>query len=168
MKEVIFVRHAKSDWGTEFLKDVDRHLNERGYSDAYFLSDWYLKNKPSPDLLLSSTATRALSTALIFSRTLKTNIAAFKLEPNLYDAGLTELFSVLRSQDSSTNSIMLFAHNPGLTNICNEVSDDLFFDNVPTCGIVSYNFDIKKWKDLDSKKGKLNYYQFPKEFKNKD
>jgi len=63
---------------------------------------------------------------------------------------------------------MLFGHNPSLTNICNYLSDDLFFDDIPTCGIVSYKFDIKKWSDLDEKKGKLNYYQFPKEFKNKD
>lgn len=168
MKEIIFVRHAKSDWGTEFLKDVDRHLNERGYSDAYFLSEWYSKNKKRPDLILSSTATRALSTALIFSRTLKMDVAALKLESHLYEAGLTELFSVLRSQDASNNSIMVFAHNPGITNICNELSDDLFFDNIPTCGMVSYSFDIKKWKDLDSKKGRLNYYQFPKEFKTKE
>ncbi len=168
MKEIIFVRHAKSDWGTEFLKDVDRHLNERGYSDAYFLIEWYSKNKKRPDLILSSTATRALSTALIFSRTLKMDVAALKLESHLYEAGLTELFSVLRSQDASNNSIMVFAHNPGITNICNELSDDLFFDNIPTCGMVSYSFDIKKWKDLDSKKGRLNYYQFPKEFKTKE
>lgn len=168
MKEIIFVRHAKSDWGTEFLKDVDRHLNERGYSDAYFLSEWYSKNKKRPDLILSSTAARALSTALIFSRTLKMDVAALKLESHLYEAGLTELFSVLRSQDASNNSIMVFAHNPGITNICNELSDDLFFDNIPTCGMVSYSFDIRKWKDLDSKKGRLNYYQFPKEFKTKE
>lgn len=168
MKEIIFVRHAKSDWGTEFLKDVDRHLNERGYSDAYFLSEWYSKNKKLPDLILSSTATRALSTALIFSRALKMDMAALKLESHLYEAGFTELFSVLRSQEASNNSIMVFAHNPGITNICNELSDDLFFDNIPTCGMVSYSFDIKKWKDLDSKKGRLNYYQFPKEFKTKE
>ena len=43
MKELILVRHAKSDWGNESLKDIDRHLNERGYEDAYLLSKWYEK-----------------------------------------------------------------------------------------------------------------------------
>lgn len=168
MKEVIFVRHAKSDWGTEFLQDVDRHLNERGYSDAYFLSEWYLKNKTLPQLILSSTATRAMSTALIFARKFNCEMHAFTPEKDLYEANSTQILSILKKQNSALNSVMLFGHNPGLTSVCNELTDDLFFDNIPTCGIVSLSFAISKWADLYSKKGKLNYYQFPKEFKNKD
>lgn len=168
MKEVIFVRHAKSDWGNEFLQDVDRHLNERGYADAYFLSEWYLKNKPLPQLIISSTATRAMSTALIFTRKFNAEMHSFASDKNLYEAGSEQILSVLKKQDNSINSVMLFGHNPGLTSICNELTNDLFFDNVPTCGIVSLSFEISKWSDLNNKKGKLNYYQFPKEFKNKD
>ncbi|PBQ33089.1 phosphohistidine phosphatase [Sphingobacteriaceae bacterium] len=167
MKELIFVRHAKSDWGTEFLKDIDRHLNERGYRDAYFLSEWFEKNKKKPDLILSSSATRALSTAFIFARSLEQNKDKIKVEEKIYEASLETLLSVLKKMDASYNSVMLFGHNPSLTTICNYLCDDLFFDDIPTCGIVSYNFDIKKWSELDEKQGKLNYYQFPKEFKNK-
>jgi phosphohistidine phosphatase len=166
MKEIIFVRHAKSDWGTEFLKDVDRHLSERGYRDAYFLGDWYLRNKSKPDLILSSTATRALNTALIFARASEFNMAHFHLEKRIYEASIARLFSVIREQDNSYKSIMLFGHNPSLTNICNELSDDLFFDNIPTSGMASYNFNVQSWAEVDSKKGKLNFFQFPKNFKN--
>jgi len=96
MKELIFVRHAKSDWGTEFLQDIDRHLNERGYRDAYFLSEWYEKNKNKPDLILSSTATRALSTAFIFARALEQTTDKIKLEEKIYEASLENLLSVLK------------------------------------------------------------------------
>lgn len=168
MKEVIFVRHAKSDWGNEFLQDVDRHLNERGYSDAYFLSEWYLKNKTLPQLILSSTAIRAMSTALIFARKFNARTDAFALEKDLYEASHLQILAVLKKQNNSLNSVMLFGHNPGLTSVCNELTNDLFFDNIPTCGMVSLSFEITKWSDLNTQKGKLNYYQFPKEFKNKD
>ena len=161
-------RHAKSDWGNEFLQDVDRHLNERGYSDAYFLSEWYLKNKTLPQLILSSTAIRAMSTALIFARKFNARTGAFALEKDLYEASHLQILAVLKKQNNSLNSVMLFGHNPGLTSVCNELTNDLFFDNIPTCGIVSLSFEITKWSDLNGKKGKLNYYQFPKEFKNKD
>lgn len=167
MKELIFVRHAKSDWGTEFLKDVDRHLNERGYRDAYFLSEWFEKNKKKPDLILSSYATRALSTAFIFARGIDQKNDAIQVEEKIYEASVDSLMSVLKKLDPAYGSVMLFGHNPSLTNICNYLSDDLFFDDIPTCGIVSYTFEIKKWTELDEKTGKLNYYQFPKEFKNK-
>src|SRR4051812_13307166 len=110
MKELTFVRHAKSDWGTEFLKDIDRHLNERGYRDAYFLSEWYAGNKKRPELLLSSTATRAVSTALIFSRALAHNQQHVHLDENIYEAGADKLISILKKQENTYGSILLFGH----------------------------------------------------------
>ncbi len=168
MKQIIFVRHAKSDWGNEFLKDIDRPLNEKGYSDAYFLSDWFLKNQKAPDLMVSSTATRALNTALIFSRSLKFEMNKFRLIEEIYESSIELLIAMIRNQDDSINSLMLFGHNPSITNISNYLAEDLFFDNVPTCGMVALTFPISRWRDLSEKKGFLNFYQFPKDFRNKD
>jgi len=168
MKELIIVRHAKSDWGTEFLKDVDRHLSERGYRDAYLLSEWYAKNKTNPDQLIASTGTRATSTAFIFARSMHYDMKNFKLEEKIFEANLETLLSAVKSLDEEKNSVMLFGHNPALTNLCNYLSDDLFFDEIPTCGIVSYKLNTKSWSELERKKGAINYYQFPKEFKIKE
>ena len=168
MKQVIFVRHAKSDWGNEFLKDVDRYLAERGYSDAYFLSEWFNKNHKAPDKIIASTATRALSTALIFARTMDFNMACFQLEKEIYEGSVETLMTIIKEQDDSKNTLMLFGHNPGFTNICNNLSESMYFDNVSTCGVVSLQFDIKSWKDLEEKTGKLHFYQYPKDFKGKD
>lgn len=168
MKQLIFVRHAKSDWGNEFLKDIDRPLNDRGYADAYSMSEWYLKNKALPDQILASTATRALNTALIFARSFEWNMKCFAVEEEIYESSVERLVAIIKEQKDSKNRIMLFGHNPAFTNICNELGDDLFFDNVPTCGMVALNFDISSWSRLDKKTGRLDYYQFPKEFKNQD
>jgi len=168
MKQLILVRHAKSEWGNEYLKDVDRPLNERGYSDAYFLSDWLLNNKKLPDLILSSTATRALNTALIFARTFDFDMKCFGLEKEIYESSVETLISIVKEQSVSKNRIMLFGHNPTITDLCNQLTDDLFFDNVPTCGMVSFSFDINNWSELQQKKGAMDFYQFPKDFKNKD
>lgn len=168
MKQLIFVRHAKSDWGNEFLKDIDRPLTDRGYTDAYFLGEWCLKNKTLPDQMLASTATRALNTALIFARIFNFDMKRFCLEKEIYESSVERLMSIIREQDNARDRIMLFGHNPAFTNICNELSDDLFFDNVPTCGMVAFNFNIDSWSALSKKSGKLDFYQFPKEFKNKD
>jgi phosphohistidine phosphatase len=168
MKELIFVRHAKSDWGNEHLKDIDRFLSERGYSDAYFHSEWYAKEKKAPALIISSTATRALNTALIFARALQFDMNNFRLAAETYETNTPKLISFIQKQDDSFESIMMFGHNPVTTNICNELSEEMFFDNVPTCGLVSMEFDIKSWADLEPKKGKLNFYRFPKDYRNKD
>lgn len=165
MKEVIFVRHAKSDWGNETLKDVDRHLSERGYNDAYFLSEWFAKNHKSPELIISSTATRAISTALIFARELTFNAKNVVLSEKIFDANTDDILSVIRDLDNSKSRLMLFGHNPGFTNICNELSEEMFFDNVPTCGIVSITFATDNWHGVTQEHGKLHYYKFPKDFK---
>lgn len=79
MKELILVRHAKSDWGSEVLKDIDRPLNERGYRDAYFMSNWFVKEKAKPQVIVSSSATRALSTAMIFARIMDADVKKIRI-----------------------------------------------------------------------------------------
>lgn len=168
MKEIIVVRHAKSDWGNEGLKDIDRFLSERGYSDAYQLANWFSKNKSTPNLILSSTATRALSTALIFARAMELPVSKFALEPEIYEADTETLLKVLWQQKEEVKSLMLFGHNPGLTNLCNELAEEFYIDNLPTCGMVFLQFDCKKWSELKSKSGKVKDHVFPKEFKNQN
>lgn len=168
MKQVIFVRHAKSDWANENLKDIDRYLAERGYSDAYSMSEWFNKHQKQPDTIVSSTATRALNTALIFARAMDFNMGCFHLEKEIYEGSVEMLMSIIREQNNTRDRIMLFGHNPGFTNICNNLSEDLYFDNVPTCGIVSFNFDIGNWSELKEKTGRLEFYQYPKDFRNND
>ncbi len=165
MLELIFVRHAKSDWGAEFLRDIDRPLNERGYTDAYFMSKWFLKNKKVPELILSSPATRALSTALIFARAFEFNMKNFSINESIYESPVSNLISIVQSQSNSVRSVMLFGHNPGITETCNFLTDDLFFDNVATCGIVGLKFETDNWKEVGTKKGKVDFNQFPKKFK---
>lgn len=168
MKDLFFVRHAKSDWGSEFLKDIDRPLNERGYTDAYFMSRWFLKNKSLPELIISSSATRALSTAMIFMRTFDFNLDNFTILPNVYESSVANLISIIQKQNNNTKSIMIFGHNPSITQTSNFLTDDVFFDNVSTCGIVNLKFEIENWNKVEEKKGKLGFYQFPKDFKNTD
>lgn len=168
MKSLTFIRHAKSDWGNEFLKDIDRPLAERGYQDAYDLSTWFLKTHSQPDLIVSSSATRALNTALIFARTFNFDLTNFKLVDKIYESSAKNLISIISKFDNQKESIIMFGHNPGFTNVCNELTDDLFFENVPTCGIISLQFDIKSWEEVSTKKAKLNFHQFPKDYKNND
>jgi phosphohistidine phosphatase len=165
MKEIILVRHAKSDWGNESLQDIDRPLNERGYGDAYSMSQWYRGNKKMPDLIASSTATRALSTAMIFMRTLEFSTDKLLLEEDIYESTADNLVKILKKQDNRFSRIMFFGHNPGFTETCNLLGQNFFIDNIPTCGIVSFGFDIAAWKEVSAAGGKPLYHQFPKEFK---
>lgn len=166
MKQVTFLRHAKSDWANENIKDIDRPLNDRGYADAYAMSEWYKGKKEVPDFIFSSPATRALNTALIFARTLQLNMHRFLIDSFLYETSLSYLYAFIQNQKKETNHIMLVGHNPATTLICFDLLKKGLIDDVPTCGLISINFDVNDWKKIESKTGEINFYQFPKEIRN--
>lgn len=166
MKKLILVRHAKSDWGHEGLKDVDRPLTERGYQDAYIMAEWFKKSLPMPDAIVSSDATRALSTALIFARALNINPNTVRIDEDLYESNLQKWLKVIATFDNKCNTVAIFGHNPVITTLANEINKDLFFDDMPTCAVVAVELSLSSWKDIaDKKEGKLITYKFPKSFK---
>lgn len=166
MKELVLIRHAKSDWTKESIQDIDRPLNERGYEDAYILSKWYKEEMGLPDQILSSPATRALNTAFIFARIFGIKEREVLIDENLYESLVKTYLKSISQTDNKVNRLMVFGHNPMMTELCNELNKDLFFDNVPTCGIVKIGFEFKDWKDILNKhEGKLQISKFPKNFK---
>lgn len=166
MKEIILIRHAKSDWANEAVKDIDRHLNDRGYADAYQLSQWYKSEFTLPDIMLSSPATRAINTAYIFARTFSKPEANVLVNGELYESKMEDYLKVIASIDNKFNGLMLFGHNPAITNLTNDLNKDLLFENVPTCGIVKIGFPYDSWKEVtEKKKGQLILNKFPKSFK---
>ncbi len=166
MKELVLIRHAKSDWTKETIKDIDRPLGERGYEDAYILSKWYKEEMGLPDQILSSPATRALNTAFIFARTFGIKEKDVLIDENLYESLVKTYLKSISQTDNKVNRLMVFGHNPMLTEVCNELNRDMLFDNVPTCGIVKIGFEFNDWKDILTKQeGKLQISKFPKSFK---
>ena len=63
MKSVILFRHGKSDWNASYGIDHDRPLNSRGIKAAKKMGQYLLEKDQVPDLIISSTAVRAKTTA---------------------------------------------------------------------------------------------------------
>jgi phosphohistidine phosphatase len=163
MKTLILVRHAKSDWGYEFLKDIDRPLNERGYRDAYQQSNWFADSFDAPQIIVSSPAIRAISTALIFARTLNYDEQKILIKHGIYDATTDDFLSNIHSLSNDIDSAMFFGHNPTITNLANLISKDKFFDNIPTCGIIILKFEIDKWNLVGENTAISTEYKFVKD-----
>jgi phosphohistidine phosphatase len=164
MKTVYLIRHAKSSWEDESLSDFDRPLNERGKADAPRMGKRLKEKDFTPDLLLSSPAKRALSTAKRIADALGFPKEKIKTDRALYHADEDELLSVIRSLNDKNDCIVLFGHNPGLTDFVNAMSHDQkkLIDTIPTCGVVAFSFDLSSWKHIDFGKGTLLFYDFPK------
>ena len=63
MKNLYLIRHAKSDWSDLSKSDFERGLNKRGEKAIFTMADALKEKGVIPDLILSSSATRAKLTA---------------------------------------------------------------------------------------------------------
>ena len=66
MKTLLIFRHAKSSWKHPELADHDRSLNKRGKLDAPMMGELLRNEDALPELILSSSANRARTTAELF------------------------------------------------------------------------------------------------------
>lgn len=164
MKKLYLIRHAKSSWKEEGISDFDRPLKGRGIRDAHTTGQWLHSQEEAPDLLISSPATRAIHTALIFAQELKYPFSDIAIEPKLYHASMKDIHKTLENLDDRLNSVYLFGHNPALTEFVNLCIDHII-DNVPTTGVACLKFETDTWRDL-SQEAELVFFDYPKRRRN--
>lgn len=161
MKTFTLVRHAKSSWGDTGLVDRERPLNKRGERDAPIMGKRIFDAGIRPALIISSPAVRAWSTARIIAQELGYPLEFLQRENGLYLATLDNLLDVLATQEPGVNNLMLFAHNPGLTDLANYLSPGLT-NNLPTTGVASFNIENDDWMLYDRPKTEVVVYDYPK------
>jgi phosphohistidine phosphatase len=148
MKRLSLVRHAQAESGDPDQSDFERLLTRRGMEDASEMARRLKVRKLHIDYILSSTAPRAFATAEIFARSLKIAAACFEKDDRLYTAGPSEFLTVLREANSTRDHILIAAHNPGITEFADKLSNERRIDAMPTCAVATMQFDIVSWTDL--------------------
>jgi phosphohistidine phosphatase len=161
LKRLYIVRHGKSSWDFPGIDDIDRPLIERGISSSYRMSRAFFGKNPLPDLIITSPAIRALHTALIFARTLELPTSLIKIEQSIYMTSESDLLECICSFDDSLNAVMVFGHNPCLTDFANRFLKDKL-DNIPTSGMVTLIFRTKLWKDINPGNLIKEDFEYPK------
>jgi len=144
MITLVLVRHAKSDWGDPALADHDRPLNARGMHDApvmaFRLHERILEGTtPMPEVILSSTAVRARTTAEAFAAELD---AAVSLDEELYGAPAGTLLR--KAARARAHCVMVVAHDPGMSELAASLSDD-GVSAMPTCAVATFTWGTDDW-----------------------
>jgi phosphohistidine phosphatase len=165
MKKLYLVRHAKSSWEDNNLYDMDRPLKGRGIRDAYSSAQWLASQNEKADRIYSSPATRALHTALIFSRELDYPFSEIDILPELYESTAKEMADIIQTIPDHHESAMLFGHNPCMTDFLNSCINHRI-DNVPTSGIACLKFPVERWAEVNGQ-AELIFFDYPKRRKNK-
>jgi phosphohistidine phosphatase len=123
MKTLYMLRHAKSSWSDPSLGDFDRPLNERGRKAAPLMAAHMRKSGYHPDLVLCSTARRALETWDLTAPTLGGEPEVKRLK-SLYLAPPSVLLASLRRIPEDYESALLIGHNPGMETLAEQLCGD--------------------------------------------
>lgn len=162
MKTLYIIRHAKSDWSDPMLEDFDRGLNKRGKKSIPVMGEALRDHDVKPELIISSTAKRALLTAQGLAKELKYK-KKIEEEVSLYLCEKEQWLETIASIDDKYDSVFIVGHNPEITDLVNSLIDD-YIDNIPTLGIVAFKVASKKWKKFSAEKIKMDFFIYPKMF----
>lgn len=160
-KTLYLVRHAKSSWSDLSLADRDRPLNKRGRRSAPDMGKRLAASGDRPELIISSPARRAFSTAKKIAKELGFDKLDIVRDEGLYFSGTRGMLNLLESVDDSYQKVMIVGHNPAMTSLLNILSNSPV-DNMPTCAIAVIDFDMASWSELGMTDGALQTYDFPK------
>ena len=162
MKRLLAIRHAKSDWGNMDLSDHDRPLNSRGTTDAPVMAEHLKSLGVQPDVILSSTANRALTTAKILANHLGYNENKIITSKSLYLASASELLKAVQSVEESAQTIMIFGHNPGMHELAFQMVKSGSIDHFPTLAVADLEFDSEYWANIEWGEARLLGHYYPK------
>lgn len=161
MKQLFIIRHAKSDWGDFNLKDFDRPLNARGHRNAPEMVARFVAKDLKPEIIISSPALRALTTAKYFASGWELEANRLTTNASIYDANTKTLLRVINEFEDQFQNIAVFGHNPGLTDLVNYLTDE-YIANMPTCSVVVIEFPFDEWKLISGDTGSLKLFDYPK------
>ena len=113
-RQLLLLRHAKSDWASGATADFARPLSARGRKDAKAMGRWLREQGRPPDRILASPALRARDTALRLCRAADIPESAIVWEAAIYEASLATLLRLLASDAADQPRVMVVGHNPGL------------------------------------------------------
>jgi phosphohistidine phosphatase len=120
------------------------------------------KRDVKPDLILSSPARRALTTAEIIAKKLdkRKNIV---VEERLYSSTVDDLLNVVQKLGDKLERVMLFGHNPELTELAHRLSSEI--THMPTCAAAEFMFSAKSWSNIGKAKLAKVALDYPKKKK---
>lgn len=160
-KKIYLIRHAKSSWNSPSVRDFDRPLNERGLSDAPVMGRRIADQQISVDLIISSEANRAQTTAKLIAKEIDYDEKQIQLTKAIYHASIPEMIQLINQISDQHQTIVLFGHNPTFTELAEYLTDEAY-STLPTCGIVGIQTNVDSWSLVSGGCGEQIWFDYPK------
>lgn len=144
-KTLLLMRHGKSSWKDKSLPDIKRPLKKRGEADSEEMGHILKHKKLLPDVILTSPAKRARTTAEIAAK--EAGISKrVQVVDALYLAEVKDIFDVLHGLEGNPDRVMVVGHNPGLESVLQMLNGHV--DSLPTGAMAQLSLEVDDWKTL--------------------
>ncbi len=157
----MFMRHGKSDWDAGAPDDHARPLAPRGVIAAERMGEVIRELGLIPDLTVSSTATRARSTAEL-ARITGGWPSRLLLDETLYGASVAETLSVAARHASGCERLMLVGHEPTWSMTVRQLTGGQVA--MRTATVADIDLAITDWSQIHNATGTLNVLLQPRHF----
>lgn len=160
LKQLLILRHAKSDWQTSFESDHERPLAKRGRRAASLMGSFLTQLELQPDLILSSTAVRARQTAELAKQSGEWNCPVV-LHGEFYGSNPAAVLAVIQTQEAVHSRLLLTGHEPTWSGLVTELIGG-GETRMPTAAMARIDVQIDDWADLRPGQGTLSWLIPPK------
>ena len=161
MKTLLILRHGKAEPYDAKPDDYQRVLSVRGKRDSGEMGQFILKKFGIPELILASAAKRTLETADIAAERLGYPNEQIQSIEDLYLASARRTLKIVCNLPNEISSCLLVGHNPGLTDLVNQLNVRL--DNLPTGSAACFTFNCDTWQDVSAVNAQFQWLQEARE-----
>lgn len=163
MKTLLVMRHAKSDWGAAFSRDHDRPLNSRGEMAARQMGRFLADTGSVPELVISSTAVRALTTVELASNAGDWGCPIIT-NGNLYAGDPERVLEVVAGVDPAVDCLLIAGHEPTWSGLVGRLMGGGRV-HMPTAAVARLDLPHGSWIDLSDGACELRWLVTPKTLK---
>ena len=160
MLTLYLLRHAKSSWADDSMRDFDRPLANRGREACAVIGAFIEEKGIDFDLVLVSTAVRTRETIELVKE--RANIRGeVRYDERIYEASTSQLLEVISQIDDERENVLLVGHNPGVEDLLALLTGEHV--HVTTANFAKININASAWSANLANTGSLEWLVRPKD-----
>ena len=161
MKQIVIVRHAKAEELHEKINDFQRCLTKKGNKDSVTIAQRVKSLNVNPDIILTSTAPRALETAINFAGVFGFPDENIFLDEDIYhNFNPDKILAFIEKADNNKSTVFIFVHNPDLSYFAGELSrkEPVFLPKAAAYGL---SFKTDSWENIRKAEREVIFFETP-------
>jgi phosphohistidine phosphatase len=158
-KQLLLIRHAEAETPYIGQKDYERELTSHGIITASQTGKKLKEIGFQPDIILTSSAHRAKTTAILIAEQLGYHVDNIQDSEEIYNCNLNTLLEyIIKIQDKFQNAILI-NHNPNISYLTEYLTGESVYGGIDLLGVANITFEVAQWSMVGQNKGKLFWYK---------